>query len=194
VYQSAKANPTTFYLGIDANARPLEKISEKIFRRHQKGGLPNALFVRAAMESLPSELDGVANRVHVQFPWGSLLRAVARGERELLGCLRRICVPGARLEILIALDPERDWTEMQRLGLRPLSAEYIGSVLRPRYRDCGFEILESRSLPLSAIDNPRTTWAKRLSSSTARTVWLIAAQAIPECSVSFPNGPAVGAR
>ncbi len=80
VYQSARENPKKFYIGIDPNVRPLEKISEKIYRKPAKGGAPNALFVQAAIEDLPAELDGVADEIHVHFPWGSLLRAVATGD------------------------------------------------------------------------------------------------------------------
>jgi 16S rRNA (adenine(1408)-N(1))-methyltransferase len=101
VYQSARRNPRKFYIGVDPNARPLEKISEKIHRRPEKGGLPNALFVQAAAESLPAELDGAADEVHVHFPWGSLLRAVAIGDPAVLANLRRICAAEALLEIVV---------------------------------------------------------------------------------------------
>lgn len=44
-------------IGVDANPRPLGKVSERIHRKPTKGGLPNVLFVQAAIEDLPSELD-----------------------------------------------------------------------------------------------------------------------------------------
>ena len=43
VYECARANPNKFYIGIDANPRPLEKVSEKIHRNPAKRGLPNVL-------------------------------------------------------------------------------------------------------------------------------------------------------
>ena len=91
VSQSARQNPKKFYIGIDPNRSPLEKISEKIHRKPAKGGAPNVLFIQSAIEDLPDELNGVANEVHVHFPWGSLLRAVATGDVALLQNLRRIC-------------------------------------------------------------------------------------------------------
>src|SRR4030095_12209095 len=100
VYQSARRNRQKFYIGIDANPRPLEKISEKIHRKPEKGGLPNVLFLQAAVEDLPAELGGVADEIHVHFPWGSLLRAMATGEVAVLCNLRRLCVPGALLEVI----------------------------------------------------------------------------------------------
>ena len=84
VYKCAQRDPQRFFIGVDANRRPLEKISEKIYRRPAKGGLPNVLFVQAAVENLPAELQGIATEVHVQFPWGSLLRGVAAGDEIVM--------------------------------------------------------------------------------------------------------------
>jgi len=177
VYQCARENPRKFYIGIDANARPLEKISEKIHRKPSKGGLPNVLFLQAALEDLPSELDGVADEIHVHFPWGSLLQAVARGEREALFNLRRICSEGALLEIIIGLDPERDRSEMERLGLQFISNEQIDSVLAPEYRRAGFEILERGVLLPSSWPRLHTSWAKRLQGNKSRSLVYIIARA-----------------
>ena len=142
VYQSARRNPDTFYIGVDANARPLEKVSERIYRRPARGGVLNALFVQAPIGELPPELNGIAGEVRVHFPWGSLLKAVAKPEESSLQSLRRLCSPSARLVVIIGLDTVRDHAEMQRLGLALISVEYIDSTLTPGYKTCGFEVLE----------------------------------------------------
>jgi 16S rRNA (adenine(1408)-N(1))-methyltransferase len=177
VYQCARQNPRKFYIGIDANTRPLEKVSEKIHRKPSKGGLPNVLFLQAAVEDLPAELNGVADVVHVHFPWGSLLRAVATGERAVLLNLRRICAQGALMEVVIGLDPERDRAETERLGLQPLDAAYIDSKLLPNYRDAGFEILEKGLIPASDWPKLQTSWARRLQGNINRTLTYIIARA-----------------
>lgn len=177
VYQAARRNPMKFYIGVDASPGPLEKVSEKIHRKPAKGGLPNALFVQAAVEDLPAELDGVADEVHVHFPWGSLLRAMAVGDERVLQNLRRICSPGALLEVILGLDPVRDRTEVERLGLEPLSAAYIDSTLAPRYREAGFEVVERGVLPEEDWLRLQTSWAKRLRGGAGRTVFFIVAQA-----------------
>ncbi|HVR99560.1 MAG TPA: class I SAM-dependent methyltransferase [Thermoanaerobaculia bacterium] len=177
VYQSALHHPRKFYIGVDASPRPLEKVSEKIHRKPSKGGLPNALFVQAAVEDLPAELDGVADAVHVHFPWGSLLRAAAAGERLVLQNLRRACSTGASLEVVLGIDPERDRTEMARLGLEPMSAAYIDSTLAPQYRDAGFEVMERRVLSDADWSQIHTSWAKRLRGSDSRSVFRIVARA-----------------
>lgn len=177
VYQCARRNPKKFYIGVDANPRPLEKVSEKVHRKPAKGGLPNVLFLQAAVEDLPPELDGVADEVHVHFPWGSLLRGVALGDEGVLRNLRRICSTGAMLEVVIGLDPERDRSEMERLGLRPLSTEQIDSALTPRYRSAGFEIVERGTILPSEWPELQTSWAKRLKGNTGRTLVYIIARA-----------------
>ena len=97
--------------------------------------------MQSAVEDLPQELDGIATEVVIQFPWGSLLRGVAGGDEKLMGNVRRICVPEAHLRITIAFDLERDRQEWARLGLPPLSLDYIKTVLATRYFDAGFKIV-----------------------------------------------------
>lgn len=178
VYQCARDNPNKFYIGIDANARPLEKISERIHRKPAKGGLPNVLFIQAAIEDLPSELDGVADEVHVHFPWGSLLSVVAAGNETILRNLRRVCAPECLLEIVITLDPERDRSEIERLGLNILSTDYVDQDLFRRYQACGFEIFERGVLAQSEWTNLQTSWAKRLRGNEGRTLIYFVPRAI----------------
>jgi len=175
VYQSARQHPDRFYIGIDAQRTALVKISAKIHRKPAKGGLPNVLFVQAAVEDLPSALEGVADEVHVHFPWGSLLRAVATGDELALRNLRRICAPHAWLEIVIGIDPARDRAEIQRLGLPSLAAELLETTLIPRYRAAGFEVVEHGVLPPSEWPQLHTSWAQRVRGSAGRSlIYLIA--------------------
>lgn len=177
VYQCARQNPKKFYIGIDANPRPLKKISEKIHRKPSKGGAPNLLFIQSAVEDLPSELNGIADVVHVHFPWGSLLGAVATGDRAVMDNLRRICSTDALLEVVIGLDPERDRFETERLGLQPLSMAYIDSVLVPKYKDAGFEIVERGLIASAEWPALNTSWAKRLQGRASRSLIYIIARA-----------------
>ncbi|MGI8897018.1 MAG: hypothetical protein ACR2IB_01370 [Pyrinomonadaceae bacterium] len=178
VIECARQNPRKFYIGIDANARPLEKISEKIHRKPAKGGLPNVLFLQAAVEDLPSELDGVADEVHVHFPWGSLLGAVATGNEVVLRDLRRICSADALLEIIIGFDPVRDVSELKRLEIHSLSLDHIDSFLAPRYETSGFAIIARGVLPQSEWASVQTSWARRLKGRAGRSLTHIIARAM----------------
>lgn len=177
VYRSARANPDRFYMGIDVHAQALEKVSEKVHRSPKRGGLGNVLFVHAPVEELPPEMDGVADEIHIHFPWGGLLRAVAVGDEEVLGGVRRIAGPGGWLEVLIGIDEQRDRAEARRLRLPPLTEDYVKSTLAPRYARAGFDVRKSGISPLAEWPHLDTTWAKRLQINRSRGLLFIVARA-----------------
>ena len=177
VYQGAKENPARFYIGIDPNAKPLEKVSMKATRKPAKGGARNVLFVQASVEDLPNELNNVADEIHIHFPWGSLLRSVATGERDVLQGLRRIMVDGGLLEVVIGVDADRDRTEVERLGLPHISLDYLTSVLEPRYRASRLAIKEKGSLAAHEWPHLQSSWARRLSGNDRRQVVYFIAEA-----------------
>ena len=178
VYQSARQNPNKLYIGVDANTRPLEKISEKIHRKPSKGGSQNVLFIQSAVEDLPSELDEIADEVHIHFPWGSLLQGVASGDPLILQNIRRICSSGAMLEVVLGLDVRRDHSEIARLKLEPVTPAFIDDVLAGRYQATGFEIVERGILPAVAWPEFKTTWAKRLKGKETRPITYLIARAV----------------
>lgn len=178
VYQSARQNPSRFYIGIDASANCLEKLSEKIHRKPAKGGLKNALFIQAAVESLPEELDGVANEVHIHFPWGSLLKGVATGDEGILQNIRRICAPDAVLEIIIGVDKQRDAGELARLDIAHISREFVETALITGYEKCGFRITEYGEYEAGDWPDICTTWAQRLRTNDKRTLIYLIAKAV----------------
>ena len=178
VYRSARCNPTRFFVGIDPNTPPLQKTSQKIYRKPAKGGATNALFIQASVENLPEELNGIANEVHVHFPWGSLLRAVALGELNELGGIRSVCTSNALLKVTIGLDEQRDSSEIHRLGLQPLSPDFLSGNLYERYLAARFEIIEYTSIPPVDWPGLGTSWAKRLQGGHARKLTYFLARAI----------------
>lgn len=170
VSAAAKANPHKFFIGVDANVKPLEKPSMKATRKPAKGGLPNAMFVQAAVEDLPEEFDGIADEIHIHFPWGSLLKAVATGDMTVIASLRRITAPGGLLEIIIGLDADRDRAELERLEVPDLTPVVVHSYLVPKYLAAGFKLLDARQVPSEEWSRFKTTWAQKLRSGTGRTV------------------------
>jgi 16S rRNA (adenine(1408)-N(1))-methyltransferase len=164
VWKSARNDPSRFYIGLDSNRSNLEKISEKIYRKASKGGASNALFIEASFEELPSELEGIANEVQIQFPWGTLLRGLVTGDAEALVRLIRACASDAALKLIISLDPSRDHSEMARWNLPPISLEYVRTTLLPRYQRAGFQMMEAHILSASEIFALNSSWAKRIHS------------------------------
>ncbi len=178
VYRSARLNPAKFYIGIDANVKPLEKISMKSTRRPAKGGLANVLFVQAAIEDLPDEFNDVANEIHIHFPWGSLLHAVTTGAPHVLDALRRISAPRCTVEIVIGIDEVRDRSQIQRLGLPVLTPDLIVNTLLPKYEAAGFKVIENGSLSSAEWSKLETSWAKKLRSGQGRNTVYIILQAV----------------
>ena len=170
VSAAASKDPNKFFIGIDANAKPLEKPSMKATRKLGKGGLPNAMFVQAAVEDLPDELNRVADEIHVHFPWGSLLRAVASCDENILASLRRLCAPGCLLEIVIGIDPKRDKTEIERLDIPELTPVFIHTYLIPKYKAAGFDFLDWEMLTSAEWIQLETSWARRLQGNDSRNV------------------------
>ena len=177
VYQCARANRAKFYIGIDANAKPLEKISMKATRKPAKGGVPNVIFIKAAIEDLPAELNSVADEIHIHFPWGSLLKAVATGDESVLRAFRRMSTPGGLLEVVIGIDPNRDRAEIERLKLRPISLAHVEAVLAPRYEAAGFKVIEKGIVPAADWSRLHTSWARRLKVNDRREVVYFVAEA-----------------
>ena len=138
--------------------------------------MANALFVQAAVENLPEELDGIASEVLVQFPWGSLLGGVAAGEAVVMRNLRRICLPHAQLHVTLGIDLDKDSREWQRLGLPEISIDYVSIVLAARYLKAGLQIVEAKQISLGDVDDLHTSWARRLRGSSSRSLMVITAR------------------
>jgi 16S rRNA (adenine(1408)-N(1))-methyltransferase len=177
VYQSARENSSKFYIGIDANAKPLEKISMKATRQPAKAGATNLLFVQAAIENLPDELNDTADEIHIHFPWGSLLAVIALGEENALRSLYRIGAAGCLLEVVIGIDPERDQAEVERLNLPELSGDYLKNILAPKYEAAGFLIRESGVVLRADWGQLKSAWARRLKGNDRREVVYFIAEA-----------------
>jgi len=158
----ARQHPEKFFIGVDANVKLLEKPSMKATRKPAKGGLPNILFVQAAVEDLPEEFDGVADEIHIHFPWGSLLRAVATGDSAILSQLRRIAAPDALVEIVIGIDAVRDRGELERLGVPVMTPEYVDGELRAKYAAADLTLVDHRQLDADEWPRLETTWARKL--------------------------------
>jgi 16S rRNA (adenine(1408)-N(1))-methyltransferase len=144
----------------------MAKASRRAAASPAKGGLPNAMFVLSAVESLPFELDGTADEVRIHFPWGSLLRGLVEGRDDVLRPAARLCGPGATLLALWSVT-ERD------LGadIAPLSSPALASALLRH----GFEPLEMRDATVDEIVASRSSWAKRIGAGAIRRVTLLRA-------------------
>ena len=105
------------------------------------------------------------------------MRGVAVGDEAVLGNLRQLCSDFARLKVVIGIDVDRDRSEIERLGLPVLDANYLRHVLPARYASAGFEILRTERLTGTALSKLPTSWAKRLRAGSNRSFVRITAKA-----------------
>jgi hypothetical protein len=105
-----------------------------------------------------------------------LLKAIAAGDENVLANLRRIAAHDCLLEIIIGIDQERDKSEIEWLGLPHLTAEYLESILTPKYNSAGFEVIESGVLSPTDWSRLETSWARKLQGNESRTVVYFIAQ------------------
>jgi 16S rRNA (adenine(1408)-N(1))-methyltransferase len=130
------------------------------------------------VETLPSELDGIATEIHVNFPWGSLLRAVAGGDEIVLRNLRQLCAADALLTVVLGLDVERDRSELDRLALPSLDVDYLRLILPTKYARAGFEIVRTETLAHADVAELKSSWARRLKAGPNRSFIRIVARAV----------------
>jgi 16S rRNA (adenine(1408)-N(1))-methyltransferase len=148
----------------------MAEASRRAGRRPERGGLANALFVVAAAEALPPELDGLADLVTVHFPWGSLLRGLLAAEPAVLGGLARIMRPGGSLRLLVSATA-RD----AGAGVAPLQESDLAA-LAGAYADHGLAVTEARPATPADVAASHSTWGKRLGAGRHRPAWLLEAR------------------
>jgi 16S rRNA (adenine(1408)-N(1))-methyltransferase len=175
VLATAAAHPDRLVVGVDANAAAMTAASRRAAAKPSRGGLPNALFVVAAAEALPAELDGVADLVTVHFPWGSLLRGLLGVDPATMTGLTRVLRPGATLQLLVS-STARD----HGAGVAPIQAATLHA-LAASYAAWGLAVTELRPATVADVADAHSTWAKRLGAGTRRPAWLLRARFAPAC-------------
>ncbi|HLC70225.1 MAG TPA: class I SAM-dependent methyltransferase [Patescibacteria group bacterium] len=161
-YELAKEHPDRFVIGIDPNHQALEEVSNKIYKKPVKGGLPNALFVLANIEDLPEELSGIANQIFINFPWSGLLKGLILVEEKTWLNLKRICQPGAYIDLVFGYDENAEKNKVESLNLPTLSEEYLQNTLVSKVDTLGFKLVELNRLTEEDLKNYPSTWAKKL--------------------------------
>jgi len=176
VLATAAAQPDRLVVGVDANAAGMATASRRAAAKPARGGLPNAVFVVAAAEALPPELDGVADLVTGHFPWGSLLRGLLHADPAVMAGLTRVMRPGAILAMLLSTTA-RD----RGAGVVPIQAATL-QALAKSYATWGLAVTEARPATAADVAAAHSTWGKRLGAGGRRPAWLLRARvATPSC-------------
>jgi 16S rRNA (adenine(1408)-N(1))-methyltransferase len=169
VLAAARVQPDRLVVGVDASAAAMAVASRRAAAKPGRGGLANALFVVAAAEALPLELDGLADLVTVYFPWGSLLRGLLGADPAMLTGLTRVMRPGATLSMLVSA-MARD----RGAGVEPVQERTLHA-LAGRYGRYRLDLIEVRPATPVDVAAAHSTWGKRLDAGGQRPAWLLRA-------------------
>jgi 16S rRNA (adenine(1408)-N(1))-methyltransferase len=175
VLRAARARPDALVVGVDVLAEQFAESASRAARKPARGGAANARFIAADATRPIPDLHARASLVTVNYPWGSLLRAVAGPEPEALRAIVALLRPGGRLVTLLNLSAADDTSYADRLDLPPLDGEHIERALVPGWRDTGLEAMEWRALAPGEDPPHRTTWGQRLVRGSGRETLLVSA-------------------
>lgn len=130
------------------------------------------MYICAAVETFPGILFETADAIRVNYPWGSLLRAVALPDRTVLQGIARIGKPGSHFAATINVQPLRDIRRAAKLGLASAALLHDTAHFRSEYERAGLTRTEVHDGGEGGL--PATSWGGHLAVSK-REVWRIAA-------------------
>lgn len=174
VLRGAQEHPKTLYVGFDPVADNMIPTAQKARKKPAKGGVQNALFVVSSLEQLPDDLNGLADEVHVGYPWGSLLAAFVEPRSEWLARIYKLAKPGAPVHVRLNQSVFDDEPYMGRLGLPTFDRERLLTALR--------ELGTVENVELVAGGTEHSSWERKLVAGSNRKTLVIAARTKPERS------------
>lgn len=171
VYELALKNPEVLCIGIDPVKSQMREYSVRCVRKK----LNNVLFLVSSIENLPDDFCGLADRITIILPWGSLLGQVLNPTKETVRKLENLLKTGGELEIVLGYSIELEPSETVRLGLPELSEEIVRNVVIPRFEELseGIKINEIRSFSKEKLAEIGSNWAKRLTFGKYRQIFLL---------------------
>ena len=161
-YHLASERPDWLVVGIDALDEPLGEIAYKAARKPARGGRPNLVLLRAAVEALPREISGIADEVDVLLPWGALLEGIVRARPEVVDGIAALARPGASVNVTLNGEIWLDSTPARYEDLPVPTPEYVADAIEPEFRRAGIVLDPARYLTAAEAKALPTTWARRL--------------------------------
>ena len=168
-FDLAMKNPEILFIGIEPTASNLYEYSKKA----NKNKLNNLLYIITSVENMGAELDGLADKVYINFPWGSLLEAVVKDMPLLLGKIALLGKRDSEYNFTFAYSTIHEPAEIEKRSLPILNDEYLKSRLSEIYKKAGLSIETCTNLKTQDINKFGTLWAKKLFLGKSRDVYNI---------------------
>ncbi len=145
VHTLADRHPDWFILGVDACRENLYKVS--------RARMSNMLFIIASAQALPWELNGWVSHITINFPWGSLLASLLRGDPTLLRGLESVSCSSASLDLRL---------NGEALAVAGTTLEAGTKKIHNNLLCAGWQVNAPTPMDARALRSFPTTWAKRL--------------------------------
>jgi 16S rRNA (adenine(1408)-N(1))-methyltransferase len=171
-YSLARADPSSFYVGLDPAVQNLRETSRRATRKPSRGGVPNVAYVMASAEDPPPELAGRFHEVSVILPWGKLMVGLIAAAPDILDGLVRLARTGARLHVILNGEVWGDPVPIEARDLPEPTVEYVREILTPAYARHDIALDEPRNMTPDAIRCVPSTWARRLSHGRERPAFV----------------------
>lgn len=162
VYKMAKENPENKYIGVDPMLSQTEKYQRKINREKLK----NVELIEASVENLPESLTNTANEVYINFPWGSLLAAVAKPNKKIIKNIVKLLKSDGALKIVLGYSEDAEPSETQRLELEKLDENKIIQA----FGELGTVLVSSHSVEKNEMRKIESSWGKKLTFGQDRKI------------------------
>tara|TARA_Y100000296_G_scaffold2588_1_gene3651 strand:+ start:1621 stop:2274 length:654 start_codon:yes stop_codon:yes gene_type:complete len=177
-WRLAKEMPNTAVLGIDAARESLKEGSARAAKKPSRGGAPNAMFLCANVLEMDNLLDGKADVVSVNFPWGSLLQAVSIPFPGFVAKMAALLKEGGELHQHINMHVFKDEDQRKSLGLPVLDDAYMAQKIIPAYEAAGLKMLEYYFIPAGQKTEIASTWGGRLTRNSSRPTLVFKCQKV----------------
>ncbi len=141
----ADRHPDWFILGVDSCRENLHKTSQ--------AKTSNMMFIIARAQDLPWELNGLVSHIAINFPWGSLLESLLRGDPALIRGLESICRANASLDLRLNGGALAEAGTTLEAGVRQIHSNLLWA---------GWQVRDPMEMNTRALRSFPTTWAKRL--------------------------------
>ncbi len=137
--------PRHFIIGVDSCRENL--------RKHSRVKLPNMLFAIASAQNLPCELNGLISHITINFPWGSLLESLLKGDSSLMCGLASISRPATTMEVRLNGGALAEANTTLEAGTERIYNNLLCA---------GWQVKEPEMMKVQTLCTFPTTWARRL--------------------------------
>ena len=168
IYDLAVKNPYILYIGIEPTASNLYEYSKKA----NKNKLNNLLYIISSIENMDEDLNDMADKVYINFPWGSLLEVIVKDMPKLLNKISSLGKFGSEFHFTFAYSTIHEPMEIEKRNLPILTEEYLLN-LKEIYLKAGLYVESCINITPLEVNKFGTLWAKKLFLGKSRDVYKI---------------------